>query len=376
MPVLVSFCPEDDTASHGAITVFVADVVEEYAASFDEVLEPITVREPPPWGQRDRWGESIQAGAPIVAMVTPAFSRDTDRVAEAVGLSGGDVADPTGRVVLLPWERIDEPTEGAIPTLSRIAPDSEQYAEAVRGVAYWVRGVIETITANRPAAVELSHHDTHVTERGVAGQELAFAARQYSRLSAQILHNGTILDVVSAAIFDGLESVLGSRWDLLDAPGVCDLAVDLSPRVAESKIASRTMVRSWKEALRVLRRMYRLAEDADYHPFRDHIKVMLWDLAEALDVRVDAQTLTELQFGAATQGELRPAFRALLRNAHARQRVRAGALYCLAYIGEEVPEPDEYSNPDALRRPKRGKGHRKGASAPGASSHAPDAPSE
>jgi hypothetical protein len=348
----VSRCPADDDAADGGITDFMSDVAEEYAASFDAELDLIVDREPPPWGQRDKWGDGLQSGAPVVAMVTPAFSRDAERVAEVVGLSGGDMDDPNGRVILLPWERVDEPSEEAIPTLCRIAPNSEQYAEAIRGVAYWIRGVIETLTESRPAATQLSRHETAGAGRTPAGQELAFAARQYSRLSAQILHNATILDGVSVAIFDGLERVLGSRWDNLAADGACDLAVDLSPRVAESKIASRTMLRTWKEARRMLRHMHEIAEESDYHPFRERIKVMLWDLADALDVRVDAQTLAELQFGAVTPGDLRPAFRALLRNAHARQKVRAGVLYCLAFIGEIVPEPDEYSNPKALRRPK------------------------
>ncbi|MDR1427180.1 MAG: hypothetical protein LBJ08_05415 [Bifidobacteriaceae bacterium] len=367
IPVLVSYCQADDDAAEGALTAFLADVVEEYEASFGERLELITEREAPPWGQRDPWGEALRAGAPLVAMVSPIFSADADRVAEAVGLSGGGPDDPTGRVVLLPWERIEEPVEEAIPTISRIPPNTESYADAVRGVTYWVRGVIDYLTEHRPAEVELTRGETPHAPGHPLGQELAFQARQYSRLSAQILRNADILDGVTIAIFEGFERVLGSQWLVLEVPGACDLAAELEPHVANSKAVSRTMLRSWKEARRILRHMHAMAEDADYHPYRERLKAMLRDLAEALDVRVDVQTLTELQFGADARGDLRPAFRALLRNAHSRQRVRAGVLSCLGAVGDQIPDPIDFLGSEEVR-PQRKHAKKSGAERAGSGS--------
>jgi hypothetical protein len=341
--------PADDSAAGGAITAFLTDVSREYEEAFFERLEWICDRKAPVWGQRDPWGEAIRAGSPLVAMASPAFAADAARVAEVIGLSGTNPDDPSGRVVLLPWERVEEPGEEAIPTINLIEAGSEQYADAVWGVAFWVRGVIEVLTEQRPAETEWSRQDTAGIPHHPLSRDVAFEARQYSRLSAQILHNAAILDTVSMSIFDGFERVLGSNWTELDVPGAGELAVDLSPRVAESKIASKTMIRSWKEALRILRHIHQLCEEADYHPFREPLKAKLRDLAEALDVQVDVQTLTELQFGAEAKGDLRPAFRALMRNASVRQRVRAGALACLAAVGETVPGLGGLIDPDILR---------------------------
>jgi hypothetical protein len=356
---VVSFCPEDDAAAGGAITAFLEDVAEEYSATFADITEFISDRTPAAWGQRDIWGEALRDGAPLVAFVSPNFANDDARVAEVLEISADTLDDPTGRVVLLPWQRVNEPEEEAIPTLSSIPADSELYGDAVRGVARWIRGVVEMLTQTRPAESELSLADTLHLPRLPMAQEHAFEARQYSRLSAQILHNAAILDKVTIAIFEGFEDVLGSDWTELTREGVCDLAVALSPRVAESKIATKTMVRAWKEARRILRHLHHTAEAHNFHPFRERLLAMLWDLADALDVRVDIQTLTELQFGAETPSDLRPAFRALLRNARARQRVRAGALACLAAVGEldldseSLPEEDVI--PADLRLPKKKK---------------------
>jgi hypothetical protein len=359
LPVLGSYCPGDDAASGGAITTFLQDVADEYQATFAESIEFITERVPPSWGQRDPWQEALDAGAPLVAMITPAFTADSERATEAMGLTGPEAEDPTGRAVLLPWERLDEPGGEAIPTIGEIAPDSELSAEAVRGVAYWIRGVVETLTEHRPAETELTAEDTRPWTEHPLGRELAFEARQYSRLSAQILHNARILDQVSVAIFEGFEEVLGSDWHQYRAEGTCDLAVALSPRVAESRIGTRTMLRAWKEGLRILRHMHETCVAADYYPFREHVKAMLWDLADALDIHIDLETLSEIQCGADHGGELQPAFKALLRNARARQKVRGGALSMLAAVGEPVPEPDEFWDPDILNPRPRHNHHRK-----------------
>jgi hypothetical protein len=341
---LVSYVPQDDSDAGGAIGRFFEAVRERYEEAFGDKLTLILHRDPPPWGEHDHWGEALRQGAPLMAVVSPRFADDDDRVSEVVALSGGGLEDPAGRVILIPWERGTETEpDPALPTLAGVNEASEDYANAAKRTAFWLRGVMDSVGAPSPEGAggpERDARDVEVVEDLEAhAPRMAYAARQYRRLEREVMRHAEQMDDIVAVIFDGLEETLGHEWTNVWADGAAELAQRLEEPQRQVRIEAKEMLDAWKEARTSLRTLYYLADECGNHSFRDQMAYELRGLVAELDMSIDATTLAELQFGCDTRSPLRPVFKSLVRGARTRTRIRGAALACLVAIGEVIPEP-------------------------------------
>jgi len=346
--VLVRFAPEDN--SENRIGTFVEDIAEMYRASFAEPIEMVVGPKAATWGPVASVGLGPDPVVLCMAFISPRFAERTDLVEEIMPFSDPEPGSPVGRLMPVMWDTATEDDEEeAIEPFSQVEPGTERYTDFVRDLAFWIRGKVTGARQRRPAETEVAPGYYGELEERPLGKELALEAREYSRLSKQILTNADALSDVSVEIFDGLERLTGSDWSRLDVEGAEEFAAVIAPRLVDGRKVAKRMGRTWKEAKRLLLAIHEQVKDSSEPLYKGSLRLMVRDLADALDGQFDDLTMAEAQLGAEVESPFQPAFKALLRAIRTRHRIVIQARSLVAQFEAEEAQRDATAGPGQVR---------------------------